>query len=119
MSFSLSTDDIDDFGDNVVALEEARTDFWNLVSEHLLDSVQMVARSNPRWAGLADNIDVWDEGGRLVLGVNSSEFVSEAFAAEYGADEYPPNPLIRTSDGLMRNSLAYASSNMSARLGNT
>lgn len=68
------------------------------------------ANASERWVGLADYIDAWDENDRFWIGVRGIEFVSEAFAAEYGTEEYPPDPLMRTVDSLARHEVLVGSS---------
>lgn len=60
----------------------------------LQEDLQALAREHPRWHQLADHIQVWDQEGRLVIGV-SSEVQSEAMTAEYGDAEHPPAPILR------------------------
>ena len=54
------------------------------------------ARRDPAWVSLADKIEVWAEDGQLVIGVRDEEFVSQAFALEYGDEHRPPNSLFRS-----------------------
>jgi hypothetical protein len=60
------------------------------------------ARLNDDWAPIADNIEVWSQDGRLVIGVKDNEFRSQAFALEYGDEVRPPSPLFRTLNGELR-----------------
>jgi hypothetical protein len=54
------------------------------------------AKRDPAWATMADKIEVWSEDGYLVIGVRDAEYVSQAFALEYGDEHHPPNPLFRS-----------------------
>ena len=62
----------------------------------LHERVVAKARMDPQWTSLADNIEVWSQDGRLIVGVRDEEFVSQAFALEYGDEVRPPTPLFRT-----------------------
>ena len=75
------------------------------------------AQASPRWVKVADEIDTWDENDRMWIGVRSPQFVSEAFAAEYGTEEYPPDPLLRTLDAVGRIAAQRASGFLVGRLG--
>lgn len=113
---ALSTDDIDALRDDLLAQIEAVNEARAIVRERLVDEVKQAARQNPRWVGLADYVDTWDdEGNRFWVGVRSKEMVSEAFAAEYGSAEYPPAPLLRTQDEQMRTAIAYGEAYLSSR----
>lgn len=65
-------------------------------AEYLHEQTVLQARQSERWADVADQIEVWSEDGRLVIGVRDSEFVSQAFEIEYGDEVTPPDPLFRT-----------------------
>jgi hypothetical protein len=65
-------------------------------SNFLHERVVAKARMDPQWASLADNIEVWSQDGRLIVGVRHQDFVSQAFALEYGDEVRPPTPLFRT-----------------------
>jgi hypothetical protein len=54
------------------------------------------AKRDPAWASMADKIEVWAEDGHLVIGVRDEEYVSQAFALEYGDERRPPSPLFRS-----------------------
>lgn len=75
------------------------------------------AKASPRWVHVADFIDTWDENDRYWIGVRGPEMVSEAFAAEYGTDEYPPDPLFRTLDDISRAAASRAGEFMTSKLG--
>jgi hypothetical protein len=68
----------------------------------LHERVVAKARQDPQWMSLADNIEVWSQDGQLVIGVRDTEFVSQAFALEYGDEVRPPTPLFRTLSEDMR-----------------
>lgn len=70
------------------------------------------ARANPDWVSLADNIEMWSEDGRLIIGVRNLAYTSQAFDLEYGDEVRPPIPLFRTlaeesraAAGVLRNSM--------------
>lgn len=71
-------------------------------STFLHERVVAKARMDPQWASLADNIEVWSQDGKLVVGVRDNAFVSQAFALEYGDEVQPPTPLFRTLTEDMR-----------------
>lgn len=54
------------------------------------------ARDHPRWTGVADSIEAWDEGGRLAYGVRN-QALHEAMDAEFGDADNAPVALIRTA----------------------
>ena len=54
------------------------------------------ARQDEQWAHLADNIEVWSQDGRLVIGIHDQMLASEAFHLEFGDEHTPPSPLFRT-----------------------
>ena len=64
--------------------------------EELLKRVKGRAMATPRWSELSDNIELWSQDGRLIIGVRDQEFQSQAFALEYGDEINPPSPLLRT-----------------------
>lgn len=82
----------------IVAGEAART----AVRREVYDEAVSRAQTSTRWADLAEHLEVWDENDRFWVGVRSPQFVSEAFAAEYGTEEYPPEPILRQLDGAAR-----------------
>ena len=100
--FEISSFMLDDLGRLVRSYAEEAVEAGEAGREAALGVVQDLARSNPRWIGLADNIDTWDEEDRFWIGVRGPNFVSEAFAAEYGTDDYPPAPLFRLNDAAAR-----------------
>ena len=62
------------------------------------------ARQSDEWTHLADEIEVWSQDGKYVIGIRDSEFASQAFQIEYGDESRPPAPLFR----LMGKDLAEA-----------
>ena len=95
-------------GSFIAAAEEASTQAKEAVHSEVLRR----ANASERWVGLAEHIDTWDENDRFWIGVRGIEFVSEAFAAEYGTEEYPPDPLMRTVDALARHEVLVGSSSV-------
>lgn len=67
--------------------------------EYLRAQTVARARASEDWAMLADNIEVWSQDGRLVVGIRDNELASQAFSIEYGDEVHPPNPLFRTMSG--------------------
>ena len=66
-----------------------------------------------QWSALADNIEVWSQDGRLVIGIHDQLLASQAFALEFGDEHTPPSPLFRTmgpdqevAQGIMSQSFA-------------
>ena len=55
------------------------------------------ARQDEDWSSLSDEIHTWSQDGMLVIGVRNLDFVSDAFALEYGDEVTPPSPLFRTA----------------------
>jgi hypothetical protein len=62
----------------------------------LHDRVVEKATDHPDWSDLADDITVWSQDGKLFIGVNNQDRVSEAMALEYGDETRPPSALFRT-----------------------
>lgn len=100
---------IEDYG---VAISEAE----ELAKNYLLDATQRAAEADPRWVRLADYIDTWDENDRFWIGIREPQYVSEAFAAEYGTADYPPAPILRTLDAAAREASLNATSYLDVRL---
>lgn len=67
----------------------------------VLSQTRQLAQQDPRWAPLADEIDVWDEHDRTWIGVRGANFQSQAFEAEYGSGTMAPSGLMRTLDEVM------------------
>ena len=81
------------------------------------DEVMKRANADPRWVHVADFIDTWDENDRMWIGVRSPQMISEAHAAEYGTDEYPPSPIMRTLDDAARLASARSKEHINAKFG--
>ena len=75
------------------------------------------AKADPRWVHVADFIDTWDENDRMWIGIRSPQFISEAQAAEYGTDEYPPSAIMRTLDDVARLANARSAEHINAKFG--
>ena len=115
--FQISADLVRALEHQVELYGEVANDAYHIAAEVVYDETMRRAQASPRWVHVADNIDVWDENDRMWIGVRSPEMVSEAYAAEYGTDEYPPDPLFRTLDDTIRNASMRASGFMLSRLG--
>lgn len=106
-----------DFRADLLRALELRLEMYAAATEEGIDMVQDVVRTetmkraeaSPRWVHVADYIDTWDENDRYWIGVREPQMISVAQAAEYGTDEYPPEPLMRTLDSATR--MAYARAN--------
>lgn len=69
---------------------------------YLQEQATTTANQDDRWAAISQAIEVWSQDGQLVVGVDSAEFESQAFALEYGDGEEGPSPLFRTMTDLGR-----------------
>lgn len=72
-------------------------------TQYLHDAVKARARGDEQWSSLADNISVWSQDGRLIIGFQDPMFMSQAMLVEYGDLDNPPNPLFRTMSSEVRN----------------
>lgn len=80
---------VDDLHDHVYSKAQ-------IVSQSIHDDLVRKAQSRPEWAGMSDHMDIWtNPNGTVSFGIRTPDFVSEAFAAEYGDREQPPSPLFR------------------------
>lgn len=89
--------------DYLAALDQYLTGLYQVSDEagqkaagYLHEQTVMLARQKEGWRDIADQIEVWSNDGMLVVGVRDQEYVSEAFALEYGDEVTPPDPLFRT-----------------------
>ncbi len=80
------------------ALSDAAEQQSDESKEYLYNEVMRRVGASERWVGLADYVDSWTEYDRFWVGIRGKMYVSEAFAAEYGTDEYPPDPVFRVLD---------------------
>lgn len=64
-------------------------------SQALHQHVQDRARQSPAWSGMADDIEMWDQGGEIQVGIRKAELINRAKQAEYGDLDNAPNPLLR------------------------
>ena len=69
------------------------------------------------WDRLADNIEVWSQDGRLVIGLTDNDMVSQAFALEFGDEHQPPQPLFRTLGPDLNSAQRLASEHMTSVFG--
>lgn len=83
----------------------------------VMTEVMKRAKASPRWVHVADFIDTWDENDRMWIGVREPQMISEAHAAEYGTEGYPPDPVMRTMDEAARVANARASEFVNTRFG--
>jgi hypothetical protein len=101
----------------VALFSEASMEAYGVARDVLYTEVMRRANADPRWVGVADYIEAWDENDRFVIGVTNDEMVSQAFAAEYGTEDYPPAPLFRTMDEAIRMASLRATSHLISRVG--
>jgi hypothetical protein len=83
----------------------------------LKEGIQREASHQERWADLADEVQVFSQDGRLVVGIPGGQFASEAQTREYGDAEHPPAPLFRMSQNLQDEARAAANKYMNDVLG--
>jgi len=76
-----------------------------------------IAKQDPDWTSIADNIEVWSKDGQLTIGVQNELFVSQATLLEYGDLETPPNPLFRTLTSATRDASLSMRDEMEGRYG--
>jgi hypothetical protein len=69
------------------------------------------------WGLLADNIEVWSQDGRLVIGLSDQQLASQAFQLEYGDETRPPQPLFRTMGPDIMQATNIASEHMAVSFG--
>ena len=91
-------------GDDIAdVIEDVLQDAEDLVTEVTWDAanaqrdrMRAAAAAHPRWAPMADAIDMWaDPKGNITFGVRDEEYRQQAFEAEYGTAEHAPAPLVR------------------------
>jgi hypothetical protein len=75
------------------------------------------ASADPDWQRFADNIQVWSQDGRLIIGIMDEQMSSEAFALEYGDEVRPPSPLFRSMSAEVRQAGDVMREHMDATIG--
>ena len=80
----------------------AAEDAYGIAKDVVYTEAMKRAHASRRWVKVADFLDTWDENDRYWIGVRDDSMVSEAFAVEYGTEDYPPEPLLRTLDSAAR-----------------
>jgi hypothetical protein len=80
------------------ALRSGASEQSDQSQQFLYDEVMQRIGASDRWVGLADYVDTWTEHDRFWIGIRGPMYISEAFAAEYGTDDYPPDPVFRGLD---------------------
>jgi hypothetical protein len=101
----------------VALYSEASMEAFGVARDVLYTEMMKRAGADPRWVGVADFIESWDENDRYVIGVTNNQMVSQAFAAEYGTEDYPPAPLFRTMDEAVRMASIRSSAHLISRIG--
>ena len=76
-------------------LQQSMNEADRIAQEEMHRLTVQRARLAEDWSSMADNIQTWSQDGVLVVGVNNLDFISEAFALEYGDEVTPPSPLFR------------------------
>ena len=72
-------------------VQRAAADIANYVKNRTVER----ARASEEWAHLADEIEVWSQDGKYIVGIRDNELASQAFQIEYGDEARPPSPLFR------------------------
>jgi hypothetical protein len=88
--------DIDAYGQR---LQQLAVEAGERATRYLFERTVARAREQEDWVTLADNIEVWSQDGRLVIGLTDNVLASQAFQLEYGDEHTPPSPLFRTMGG--------------------
>lgn len=96
---------------------EAATDAFGIAKDVVYTETMRRAHASPRWVKVADFLDAWDENDRYWIGVRAPEYISEAQAIEYGTEEYPPDPIMRTMDDVARMAGARATAHLTSKFG--
>ena len=100
--FRIEASWLDALDQYVEGLQQDAEDAAVAAVEFAEQAVISYARSKPNWVGLADGIQTWSEDGKLIIGVQGNERVSQAVALEYGDLEHPPDSVFRTLDPIGR-----------------
>lgn len=114
--FAVDASQLMQLEDRLMDVARAQQEAQGVFAHQLVSNIQAAAERSPRWIGVIENIDTWDENDRRWIGVRGPEFVSQAFDAEYGTDEYPPSPLLRLLDAPMQGARQAADLFLAARL---
>jgi hypothetical protein len=77
-------------------LQRSMTEADRIAQEEMHRLTVERAREMEDWSSLSDEIHTWSQDGMLIVGVRHLDFVSDAFALEYGDEVTPPSPLFRT-----------------------
>ena len=102
---------------HVDKVSEAVDESIEVGKQSLYEGVSERMEQYPQWDGLIDHLDSWSDDGRFWIGIRTPQFVSEAFIAEYGTGEYPPEPVLRDISGPVRKAQTEASDALRDRLG--
>lgn len=116
-SFSIPADFYKTLSHHVGHLSRVAEESAAVAQSHVFDEVQRRAAESPRWIGVADYIDTWDDQGRMWVGVRAPQFVSQAYAAEYGTEDFPPDPILRTLDSANRMAATKAEQHFTSQVG--
>ena len=98
-------------------LQQAAIDTSERASMFLQQRLRERASNTPGWDQMADNIEVWSQDGRMVVGMTDSMMASQAFQLEYGDEVTPPSPLFRSMSAEVGATQAMANAEMSTVFG--
>ena len=65
------------------------------IADYVKNQTVKRAQQSEEWAHLADEIEVWSQDGKYVVGIRDNELASQAFQIEFGDETRPPAPLFR------------------------
>src|SRR5262245_1055628 len=92
----ISQDWLDEMSAFVDELRQRSVEEADDTARYLHEQVVEQARHTPGWEALADEIEVWSQDGKLWVGVRNTQYVSEAWVAEYGDESHIPSGLLRS-----------------------
>jgi hypothetical protein len=116
-NIAISQQWLDSLSRYVEGVQTEATQRSEAVINYFHERVVERARETPGWEDLADQITVWSEDGLLYIGVTSQDYVSQAWAVEYGDADHTPNALFRALTSEVSLANAYARTAAQARYG--
>lgn len=81
----------------VTGLQQDVMDAADAAVDVFRDELVDYAKSKPNWVNLSDSIQTWAEDGRMVVGLQGDDYVSQAEYLEFGDLHNPPDSLFRTA----------------------